>query len=94
MVLSVIKYVIIVLEILKALKLQYWFKSYCNFADWVDFAYWWSFSDGEFALNMAILSSFRLSVNNFVFDKPIDIFDISLKKIPHMGDKASLDRCG
>ena len=23
---------------------HYWFKSYNNFAEWVDFAYWWSFS--------------------------------------------------
>ena len=23
--------------------LHYWFKSYGNFAEWMNFAYWWSF---------------------------------------------------
>ena len=26
----------------RASKLHYWFKSYRNFAKWVDFAYWWN----------------------------------------------------
>ena len=30
------------LEILN-LKGLYWFKSYSNFAEWLGFAYWWSF---------------------------------------------------
>ena len=28
---------------MKGIKLLYWFKSYGDFAEWVDFAYWWSF---------------------------------------------------
>ena len=27
----------------RASKLHCWFKSYANLAEWVDFAYWWSF---------------------------------------------------
>ena len=27
----------------RALKALHWFKSYGDFAEWVDFAYWWSF---------------------------------------------------
>ena len=27
----------------RASKLHYWFKSYGDFAEWVDFAYWWNF---------------------------------------------------
>ena len=28
----------------RASKVHYWFKSYSDFAEWVEFAYWWSFS--------------------------------------------------
>ena len=33
------------------------FKSYGDFAEWVDFAYWWSFNDGGSAINEATPSS-------------------------------------
>ena len=29
-----------------AIAIQYWFKSYSDFAEGVDFAYWWSFNGG------------------------------------------------
>ena len=41
-----------------ASKSHHWFKSYGNFAEWVDFAYWWSFSGGGSAINGATPSSF------------------------------------
>ena len=41
----------------RASKLHYWFKSYGDFAEWVDFAYWWSFSGGGSAINGATPSS-------------------------------------
>ena len=44
----------------RASKLHYWFKNYSDFAEWVEFAYWWSFSVGGSAINWAILSSFNL----------------------------------
>ena len=34
-------------------KLHYLFKSYGNFAEWVDLAYWWIFSGGGSAINGA-----------------------------------------
>ena len=34
-----------------------WFKNYGDFAEWVDFAYWWSFSGGGSAINGATPSS-------------------------------------
>ena len=37
------------------------FKSYGGFAEWVDFAYWWSFSRGGSAINGATPSSFNVS---------------------------------
>ena len=43
----------------RASNLHYWFKSYNNFAEWVDFAYWWSFSGGRSAINGATPTSFR-----------------------------------
>ena len=36
----------------------YWSKSYGNFAELMDFAYWWSFSGGWSAINGATPSSF------------------------------------
>ena len=30
------------IDYVKKSKLYYWFKSYGDFAEWVDFAYWWS----------------------------------------------------
>ena len=41
----------------RASKLHYRFKIYGGFAEWVDFAYWWSLSDGGFAINRATPSS-------------------------------------
>ena len=41
-----IDYVAIVLKILNLAGHHYWFKSYGDFAEWVDFTYWWSFSGG------------------------------------------------
>ena len=35
-----------------------WFKSYSDFAELMDFAYWWSFSGGWSAINGATPSSF------------------------------------
>ena len=40
---------------------HYWFKSYGDFAEWVDFALLWSFSGGGSAVNGATLSSLILS---------------------------------
>ena len=42
----------------RASNLHYWFKSYSNFAEWLDFAYWWSFSGGVSAIIGATPSSF------------------------------------
>ena len=42
----------------RASKLHYLFRSYGDFAEWVDFAYWWSFSGGGSAINGATPSSF------------------------------------
>ena len=41
----------------RASKSHYWFKSYGNFAESVDFVYWWSFSGEGFAINGATPSS-------------------------------------
>ena len=41
----------------RAPKLHYWFKSYGDLAEWVDFAYWWSFTAGGSAINGATSSS-------------------------------------
>ena len=38
--------------------MHYWFKSYGNFFEWMDFAYWWSFIGGGSAINSATPSSF------------------------------------
>ena len=46
MVISVIKQTILQLP-----KSRYWFKSYGNYAEWVGFVYWWSFSVGGSAIN-------------------------------------------
>ena len=35
-----------------------WFKSYGDFAEWIGFAYWWSFIDGGLAINGAAPYSF------------------------------------
>ena len=37
---------------------HYCFKSYGDFAEGVNFAYWWSFSGGDSAINGATPSSF------------------------------------
>ena len=34
-------------------KSHYWFRSYGGFAEWVEYAYWWSFSGGGSAINGA-----------------------------------------
>ena len=34
------------------------FKSYGDFGDWVDFAYWWSFNGGGSAIDEATPSSY------------------------------------
>ena len=39
-----IDYITIFWEILNPEGFWYWFKSYGDFSEWVDFAYWWSFS--------------------------------------------------
>ena len=41
----------------RASKSHYWFKRYGNFAEWMDFAYWWSFSGGGPVINWATPSS-------------------------------------
>ena len=41
--------------------MHYWFKSYGDFAEWVDFDYWWIFSGGGSAVHRATLSSFNRS---------------------------------
>ena len=41
----------------RASKSHYWFKSYGNFVEYVEFAYWWSFIDGGFAIKGAAPSS-------------------------------------
>ena len=40
-------------KFLRASKSHYWFNGYGNFAEWVDFACWWSFSGGGSAINGA-----------------------------------------
>ena len=47
-----IDYVTIFKDILN-LEGHYWFKSYGDFSEWVDFAYWWSFSGGGSVINGA-----------------------------------------
>ena len=37
--------------------ISYWFKSYGDLAEWVDFAYWWIFSGGGSAIIGATASS-------------------------------------
>ena len=37
----------------RASQSHYWFKSYSNFAEWLDLACWWSFSVGGFVINRA-----------------------------------------
>ena len=44
-------------------KLHYWFKSYGNFAEWVDVVNWWSFRGGGSAINGANPSSLFLAIN-------------------------------
>ena len=52
----------------RASKLHYWFKSYGDFAEQVDFAYWLSFSGGWCAINGATMSSSdRLLAKNQLF---------------------------
>ena len=41
-----IVFVIIVSKSERASKLHYWYKSYGDFSERVDFSNWWSFSDG------------------------------------------------
>ena len=41
----------------RAFKSHYWFKSYSDFSELVDFAYWWSFIGGGSAINGATPSS-------------------------------------
>ena len=36
-------------------KLHHWFKSYANFTEQVDIAYWWSFSGGGSAIRLVYL---------------------------------------
>ena len=43
-----------------ALKLHYWFKSFDNFAEWVDFPLWWSFSGGGSAMTIRHLIGLAL----------------------------------
>ena len=33
--------------------MHYWLKSYGDFAEWVEFSYWWSFSGGGSVINRA-----------------------------------------
>ena len=40
------------------------FKSYSNFVEWVDFAYWWSFSGGGSSINGATPSEYYTEYNN------------------------------
>ena len=37
----------------RASKSHYWFKSYGDFVEWEDFAYWWSSSSGGYVINGA-----------------------------------------
>ena len=39
--------------------MHYWFRSYGNFAEWIDFAYWWSFSAGGSAIDGATPSNLK-----------------------------------
>ena len=54
----------------KASKSHYWFKSYGNFAELVDFAYWWSFSGGGSAISGATPSSFDYKARIFLTQWP------------------------
>ena len=49
-------------EQIQGSKSHYWFKSYGNFAEWVDFAYWWSFS-GEGYASAACAAGFFLDIS-------------------------------
>ena len=42
-----------------ASNLYYWFKSNYDFAERVDFAYWWNFSGEGSLINVAALFSFK-----------------------------------
>ena len=37
---------------------NHWFMTFHDFAEWVDFAYWWSFIGEGSAINVATPSSF------------------------------------
>ena len=47
-----------------ASKSPYWFKSYGNFAEWVDLAFCWNFIGGGSAMNGATLSSLFIFISN------------------------------
>ena len=47
----------------------HWFMSYGDFAEWMDFAYWWGFSNGEPAINGATPSSLNIGVvHKYILD--------------------------
>ena len=56
-----IDYFTIFMEILN-LKLHYWFKSYGDFAEGVDFAHWWSFIGKGLRLQPAQQACFNMRV--------------------------------
>jgi len=53
--------------------------SYGNFAEWMDFAYWWSFSGGGSAINAATLFSFFVKVKKSLKKYTCQIFLCSTK---------------
>ena len=48
----------------RASKLHFWFKSYGDFVEWVDFAYLWSFVGGGSAINESTPSSFCIYLDS------------------------------
>ena len=50
----------------------YWFKSYGDFAEWFDFAYWWSFG-GEGSAPTACAAGLFIILDNFFWQLPITL---------------------
>ena len=70
----------------RASQLHYWFKSYGNFDDWVNFVYWWScIGKGSRYSLLKLYFSCSPSVQNTVKNL-LHRKKNKKKKIPHTGD--------
>ena len=63
----------------RASKLHYWFKSYGYFAEWVDFAYWWSFSGEGSASAACAAGLFLVKYSYCEWNNPIPSFSLVLE---------------